>query len=158
VSNRVVQPINQDAANAADDALYSRHESDPRPNPLYDGEGNRQQLDPDNPDQTDLQREWIDLYAQNGGEVEATNRSQRRPDIIVEPCPIMIEFHIIDEECESVEIREPLDYRVYNESESIVQEGTWDGQATITIQGDPACRYALWIDGEYVTFHEGQQG
>ena len=158
MTNRVVQPVNQNAASAADDELYSRHENDPRPNPLYDSEGNRLRLDPDNPDQAELHREWTDLYAQSGGEVEATNRTQRRPGDTIESCPFVIEFQIIDEDCEFVELREPLDYRVYDESGSVVQEGTWEGEGMIRVEGDPTCRYALWIDGEYVTFHEGQQG
>jgi len=69
-NRRAVRPLNPAARQAADDEMYRRHESDPRPNSLFDEHGNRRPLDADDPSQSDLRSEWMDLYVANGGEVE----------------------------------------------------------------------------------------
>jgi hypothetical protein len=71
-----------------------------------------------------------------------------------EPGPGQFQFRIIDEDGDPLEAREPLEYRVYDASGSVVQEGMYDSGGTITVEADPSGRYALWLDGEYVTFHD----
>jgi len=154
VTKRLVQPVNQNAANAADDELYSHHERDPRPNELYDEEGNRQQLDPNNSNQTVLRREWMTLYERNGGVIEESPRSQREPGDTTEPCPYRFELQIVDDDCNLIHVKEPLPYRVYEENGEIIQEGILEENGAIRIEGDPSLRYSLWIDGEFVTFHD----
>ncbi|WNG56718.1 hypothetical protein F0U59_19625 [Archangium gephyra] len=46
----------------ADEQLYAAHRDDPRPNPLFDAQGNRRKLDPTDPAQADVQREWLSHY------------------------------------------------------------------------------------------------
>lgn len=69
-TRRAKRPLNAEACNAADEEIYARHESDPRPNALFDANGNRRALSATDPAQADLRREWMDLYILNGGEVE----------------------------------------------------------------------------------------
>ena len=56
-------PLSSDAVRAADDEIYARHANDPRPNALYDAQGNRLPLDPVDPSQEALREEWRQLYA-----------------------------------------------------------------------------------------------
>ena len=70
MSRRASRPLNRRAVSSADDELYRRHQDDERPNPLFDEDGNLQQLDPDDPAQAELRREWTDLYIEHGGQVE----------------------------------------------------------------------------------------
>ena len=101
---RPVQPVNQQAADAADEDLYSRHEDDPRPNTLYDADGNRRPFDPNAPGSRQLREEWTDAYAGHGGRVEDVPPTDREVDDAVEPCPyaqgnepdIVIDFHHLD--------------------------------------------------------------
>jgi hypothetical protein len=86
MSDRAKRPLNQSAVRAADDQLYSDHADDPRPNPLYDADGNRQPLDANNPDQADLRKEWTDDYKANGGGMEPEDNSAAPPDQAVLPC------------------------------------------------------------------------
>ncbi|HEX5747844.1 MAG TPA: hypothetical protein VFZ09_16490 [Archangium sp.] len=46
----------------ADEQLYAAHRDDPQPNPLFDAQGNRRKLDPNDPTQADVQREWRSRY------------------------------------------------------------------------------------------------
>jgi len=75
MSERATRPLNKEATKAADDDLYSKHESDPRPNALYDEDGNRKPLSANDPDQADLRKEWMDSYKANGGKTEPTDNS-----------------------------------------------------------------------------------
>ena len=101
---RPVQPVNQQAADAADEDLYRRHEDDPRPNTLYDADGNRRPFDPNAPGSRQLREEWTDAYAGRGGRVEDVPPTDREVDDAVEPCPyaqgnepdIVIDFHHLD--------------------------------------------------------------
>lgn len=95
-NRRAVRPLNPTARQDANDELYRRHESDPRPNALFDDHGNRQPLDADDPAQTDLRSEWMDLYVANGGQVEGqegsneaeeTTSEEGPPEETSEPCP-----------------------------------------------------------------------
>src|SRR5215472_2926717 len=86
MSERAQRPLNQDAVAAADDDLYQKHADDPRPNALYDADGNRKPLDANDPDQADLRQEWMDAYKANGGQVESSDDSGGTPDQPVEPC------------------------------------------------------------------------
>ena len=103
MARRPVQPVDQQAADAADEELYSRHEDDRRPNALYDADGNRQPMDPNSPSQSTLRREWLAIYEENGGEVESPPPADREPDDTTEPCPyaqgetfdLMVDFHYL---------------------------------------------------------------
>lgn len=84
--DRAQRPLNNDAAKAADDDLYQSHADDPRPNALYDSNGNRKPLDANDPDQAELREEWMDVYEANGGATEETDESGGSPDQVVLPC------------------------------------------------------------------------
>lgn len=57
---RLQRPLDPKAVEAADEKLYETHGSDPRPNALYDADGNQKPLDAGNPA---LQQEWKDQYS-----------------------------------------------------------------------------------------------
>jgi hypothetical protein len=86
MSERATRPLNQDAVKAADDELYAKHEDDPRPNALYDSDGNRRPLDANDPGQAGLREEWMDAYKANGGTTEPVDTSGGQPDQAVLPC------------------------------------------------------------------------
>lgn len=75
MSERATRPLNNDAVKAADDDLYAKHADDPRPNALYDENGNRKPLSATDPDQAGLRKEWMDSYKANGGATESTDLS-----------------------------------------------------------------------------------
>ena len=87
MARRAKRPLNPAAVQAADDEIYQRHEDDPHPNPLYDAAGNRLPLSATDPAQTDLRREWMDLYVANGGQVEETSTDPTPPGGVKENCP-----------------------------------------------------------------------
>ena len=60
--SRINRPLNPAAVRAADDTIYLRHASDPRPNALYDEQGGRRPLDATDPGQRALRQEWCDAY------------------------------------------------------------------------------------------------
>jgi len=66
---RAKLPLDQNAVKKANDKLYSNHENDPRPNHLFDADGNRKPLDPNNSEQSELRSEWMDNYSAAGGTV-----------------------------------------------------------------------------------------
>ena len=86
MSDRATRPLNQDAVQAADDSIYQNHAGDPRPNALYDEDGNRKPLDADDPSQAGVRQEWMASYKANGGGVEPQDNSAKQPDEPVEPC------------------------------------------------------------------------
>lgn len=86
MSDRAIRPLNQDSVQAADESVYQNHAADPRPNALYDANGNRIPLDPNDPSQADVRKEWMASYKANGGDVAAPENSTRQPDEPVEPC------------------------------------------------------------------------
>jgi hypothetical protein len=53
------RPLDDAARDAADEKLYQAHETDPRPNMLYDADGNRLPLQSGD---AALENEWVDLY------------------------------------------------------------------------------------------------
>ena len=59
---KIERPLDTDAVAAADDAIYAAHEDDPRPNPLFDAQGNHLKLSATDPKQAALREEWCDLY------------------------------------------------------------------------------------------------
>jgi hypothetical protein len=89
MSERATRPLDRDAAQAADDELYSNHASDPRPNALYDEDGDRKPLDANDPDQAGLREEWMQSYKANGGQTEPMDTSGGQPDQTVQPCEQM---------------------------------------------------------------------
>ncbi len=89
MSERATRPIDQSAAQAADDELYANHASDPRPNALYNEDGNRKPLDANDPDQADLREEWVQSYKTNGGQTEPMDTSGGQPDQSVQTCDQM---------------------------------------------------------------------
>jgi hypothetical protein len=86
LSERATRPLNTSAVSSADDDLYARHADDPRPNALYDDQGNRKPLSATDPDQADLRNEWMDSYKANGGETESTDTSGTPAGQTVKPC------------------------------------------------------------------------
>lgn len=82
------RPLNSSAVAKADDALYRNHAGDPRPNALFDAAGNRLPLDPDDPSQAGLRKEWGNLYLANGGELQGPPTSPKQPvDTPCATCP-----------------------------------------------------------------------
>ena len=59
---KIQRPLDKDAVAAADEQIYAAHENDPRPNPLFDAQGNHLKLSSTDPKQADLREEWCDLY------------------------------------------------------------------------------------------------
>ena len=59
---RIQRPLDPAAVRQADDEIYARHANDPRPNALFDAQGNRRPLDPVDPSQAALRAEWCALY------------------------------------------------------------------------------------------------
>jgi hypothetical protein len=98
---RLQRPLNAGAVKTADDRLYAKHENDPRPNALFDSDGNRLPLDSRNPSQAGPLDEWKALYLKAGGKAESEGAdkktqpqptqeplpSERKPGSPVEPCP-----------------------------------------------------------------------
>ncbi len=85
IANR---PLNHMACAEADECIYAAHEADPRPNALYDVNGNRRPLDANDPEQAGLRSEWMDYYEEAGGKVSDTATGNRPPDDIEEDCPL----------------------------------------------------------------------
>lgn len=87
MSRRAQRPLNLAAVDAADDEIYAKHEKDPRPNALYDADGNRKPLDSKDPAQANLRREWMDSYVAHGGKVESTRPNLTPPAGPTTGCP-----------------------------------------------------------------------
>lgn len=122
MDDRASRPLNQSAVSAADDELYSNHAHDPRPNALYDEDGNRKPLDANDPDQADLRAEWMDTYKSRGGQTEQGTGGSGTVDQAVMPCeqqaqvdpliiatPIVLDYSDVgnEDEPESDESEEP---------------------------------------------------
>ena len=86
MGDRAKRPLNKSAVKAADDDLYQNHADDPRPNALYDANGNRKPLNPDDPGQAGLRQEWMDAYQANGGDTEKSDVSGAPTGQVVLPC------------------------------------------------------------------------
>jgi hypothetical protein len=86
MGDRATRPLNSQAVSAADDELYGNHEGDPRPNALFDAEGNRKPLDANDPSQADLRSEWMDSYKAHGGQTEPIPSSSGTPGQAVVGC------------------------------------------------------------------------
>lgn len=85
---RPSRPLNPQALTAADNALYSAHQDDAKPNALYDAAGNKRPLSPTDPSQECLRDEWVELYAKNGGKVEKPKpKGGSAPGSTVVTCP-----------------------------------------------------------------------
>lgn len=68
------------------------------------------------------------------------------------------EFRIVDEDCRVIRLRRPTPYRVCDRAGAVIQQGTLSGEAVVVVEGDPGRRYGLWLDGEFVTFHDERGG
>jgi hypothetical protein len=86
MGDQATRPLNQSACSAADDDLYSTHADDPRPNALYDEDGERKPLSPTDPGQADLRQEWMDSYKAHGGATEQSGGSAGAADDAVTGC------------------------------------------------------------------------
>lgn len=82
---RAKRPLDPNATSAADEQIYAAHADDPRPNALYDADGNRTPLSATDPSQAALRREWMDYYIAAGGQIEG-EPEPGTPDKPVEPC------------------------------------------------------------------------
>lgn len=80
------KPLNSKAVAAADEEIYSRHENDDRPNPLFDEQGDRRKLSATDPSQVQLRQEWIKLYGKNGGSIQDCSPDSNPPGQLVQPC------------------------------------------------------------------------
>ena len=83
---RAILPIDGQAASGASQALYRRYETWPRPNRLFDREGNRRVPAADEPANRGLQQEWLRLYESNGGRVEQHPVQDQAVGEIAAPC------------------------------------------------------------------------
>ena len=136
MSERATRPLNQQAVKAADDDLYSSHAGDPRPNALYDENGNRKPLDATDPDQADLRNEWMESYKANGGGTEPVDLSGSDPGEPVQSCdhtqqqvdPVIVAGETEIDESEVTPPEEPADQRTEEEAEA--EEGPADGDDT----------------------------
>ena len=99
---RLKRPLDREAVKEADDKLYAEHAGDPRPNALYDANGNRRPLSATDPAQAELRREWVAAYEESM-EADAaaapplpdSGSSDERPVADpVEPCPNKHFFHV----------------------------------------------------------------
>ncbi len=91
---RVQRPLNQAAAQAADNDVYGRHEADPTPNALYDSAGARKPLDPNDPAQDGVRGEWMEAYAANGGKTEQQPPVTPAPGNPVAACPELANLNV----------------------------------------------------------------
>jgi hypothetical protein len=118
MGDQATRPLNQSACSAADDDVYSKHADDPRPNALYDADGQRNPLDPTDPSQADLRQEWMDSYKANGGATEQSGGSAGAADDAVTSCdqrpevaPLIIAAPVavdpVDGESDDDEAQEP---------------------------------------------------
>ena len=82
MSLRAVPPLNQSAAQKADDAFYAAHPEYVRT------DGTRIPLSADDPNEEALRQEWLALYGANGGKVKGAAPVPKPPGQPVEPCPI----------------------------------------------------------------------
>ncbi len=99
---RLKRPLDRQAVKEADDKIYDKHRTDPRPNALFDAKGNRRPLNPNDPAQANLRREWVASYNESLASTEAANKhpaqatppttpaaSTERPvSSAVQPCPL----------------------------------------------------------------------
>lgn len=69
-ATRATQPLNPAAVKKADDEFYAKHPE------MVAADGKRQPIDPNNPAQAALRREWMDNYQRNGGAVEPVSGQQ----------------------------------------------------------------------------------
>jgi len=58
----IQRPLDHQAVQSADEQIYDAHEDDPRPNALFDADGNRQALSDTDPTQEGLRQEWREYY------------------------------------------------------------------------------------------------
>jgi hypothetical protein len=157
MSRRATRPLDPQATRAADDELYSRHESDPRPNALYDADGNRQPLDATDPDQAALRTEWMDLYEANGGEVEGSPPSDRETGGSEEPCP-----HATPSQLVSLTVRNATQTNVTGAKNWAAVKSSTDDvivEATTTPNNEETWRQITWSgnSGSAVTGHPNQR-
>ena len=69
-NRKAKKPLNKTASKSASDDLYAAHEDDPRPNALYEKNGDRKRLDAKKNSQAGLRKEWMDYYIAYGGDYE----------------------------------------------------------------------------------------
>lgn len=69
-NRKAKKPLNKTASKSASDDLYAAHEDDPRPNALYEENGDRKRLDAKKNSQAGLRKEWMDYYIAYGGDYE----------------------------------------------------------------------------------------
>ena len=90
---RLQRPLDTQAVNDADDQFYTNH-----PELVVDGE--RKPLDPSDPKQTALRKEWTDLYVDSGGAVDKAAGGKKPGDATL-PCQkSWIKFRVLRDETE----------------------------------------------------------
>src|SRR5689334_18676005 len=82
---RLQRPLDLDSVARADELLYAAHKDDPRPNPLFNAQGNRAPLDPNNPAQADVQQEWCNHYTTEVSKSKGT--TEAKPTALQPPSP-----------------------------------------------------------------------
>jgi hypothetical protein len=84
MSDRIKLPLNTQAMSQADDEFYEHH-------PELVQDGDRTPIDPSDPAQASLRKEWMDLYFANGGELEANAPSKKKPADHTQTCLVCSE-------------------------------------------------------------------
>ena len=139
---RLARPLDRDAVQAADDEIYARHAGDPRPNALYDADGNRQPLSADDPSQAGLRREWVELYRANLDDEDEDPDDPGSIDDPVQPCPNAgcgsLVVRVIEQS--SGEPVEGADVRISGPSDA---QAVTDAEGLVTFECIPAGFYDL---------------
>jgi hypothetical protein len=159
---RLERPLDRQATRDADEALYSQHARDPRPNALYDAEGNRQPLSSTDPAQTSLRRDWVASYNQSlasrqpaaTAPQESTSSTERPVGGVTEGCPNTHYIEIVvrpklDEKKPRPNnwqpvARNPYVQEVYSAQTTVgPREGTLDGSGGVRFDGIAAGSCAI---------------
>ena len=74
-TTRATHPMSKAATNAADDAFYAQHPE------MVDAGGKRKPIDPHSARCKQLRRQWMNLYAQHGGQVKKTRAKDLAKDV-----------------------------------------------------------------------------
>jgi hypothetical protein len=84
---RPCQPVDPSIARTVARQMEQVYGDQPRPNFLFDADGQRRPLSADEPCSQAIFEQWVSLYAENGGEVEPVPRTETAADESAESCP-----------------------------------------------------------------------
>jgi len=137
MSERATRPLNNGAVKAADDEIYANHADDPRPNALFDENGNRKALSATDPAQADLRAEWMASYKAHGGQTESTDSSSGSPAQTTPDCDprVQVDPLIIGDDLELDESEIPEE-PAESEDESKSEDETEAGDSASSDEGE----------------------